>query len=157
LRFANIVEGYLQTVFVATQLRPATSTSGAFYMLMTYSEKLLTRKWQEKRVRIFERDNFKCKNECCKNKIDNQRLEIHHLMYMGGIDPWDYSNDMLITLCNVCHGKEINRVELEKSLANTFQMKGFLSNDLLALSSLIDTNNNFCKKLLNILRNFQNG
>ena len=114
----------------------------------TYSEKLRNPKWQQKRLKIFERDNWTCK--CCGDKERNQH--VHHVDYIPGIDPWDYSDDMLITLCDVCHAKENGRIELEKNLATTLKMKGFLISDLLALSCKIDTNERFTISLLKTLR-----
>ncbi|NHJ85057.1 MAG: HNH endonuclease [Asgard group archaeon] len=67
---------------------------------MNYIEKLKHPKWQEKRLRIFERDNFKCKI-CGEN---DQELHVHHKSYNNNsFDPWDVSNDDLITVCDDCH------------------------------------------------------
>lgn len=32
-------------------------------------------------------------------------LNVHHKYYIKGHNPWDYSNEALITLCEKCHGK----------------------------------------------------
>jgi len=78
---------------------------------------------------MFDKHSWTC--QYCRNtKI---RLELHHLDYISGVEPWDYPDDMLLTLCYVCHDKERGRVELEKSLANTFKMKGFLFGELKGL------------------------
>ena len=118
---------------------------------LTYSEKLLDPRWQRKRLKIFERDNWAC--TCCNNK--ETQIQVHHVDYIPGIDPWDYSDDMLVTLCKPCHNKENGRSELEKNLATTLKMKGFLVSDLLALSCKIDTNGKFLTSLLKILRDDQ--
>ena len=68
---------------------------------------------------------------------------------------WDYPDDMLISLCRKCHEAEQQRPKEEKYLINTLRMKGFLVSDLLAHSVLIDTDENFTKNLLKILREFQ--
>lgn len=115
---------------------------------MTYSEKLKTPNWQRKRLSIFERDNWRC----VKCQSVQRELQVHHLDYIDGIEPWDYPNDMLITLCVDCHAKEKNRENLELHLSNTLKMKGFLLGDLLALSCLIDTNEKFTESLIKILR-----
>lgn len=124
-------------------------------MAKSYKEKLSDRRWQLKKTAILERDGWKCRAHGCKS--DNTiQLHVHHLDYLG-IDPWDYPDDMLITLCKVCHDKENGREDLERNLANTLRMKGFMFGDLLALSSKIDTDIEFTKRFLNILREFQNG
>ena len=119
---------------------------------MDYSEKLHSPKWQRKRLEIFQRDNFKC--VACGN--DENELQVHHVAYLGNIEPWEYPNDMLRTLCEICHTKEKERPELEKNLAMTFKMNGFLYDDLLALSSLIDTQPDFKNYLLSYIRKFKN-
>ncbi len=120
---------------------------------MTYKESLSHPLWQEKRLRIFERDNFTCR--LCHSR--EKTLEVHHLFYLDLPYAWDYSDDCLITLCADCHDKERNRTPLEKNLSSTLRMKGFLISDLLAFSSLIDTDKSFTKSLLETLREFQNG
>jgi len=82
-------------------------------------------------------------------------MEVHHLDYINGLDPWEYTPDMLITLCEVCHDKERGRVNMEKHLATTLKLKGFLLSDLLAFSCKLETSQQFTKALLNTLRDFQ--
>lgn len=123
---------------------------------LTYQEQLRDRRWQIKRNKILNRDNHSCQNTNCKNKEDNNvLLEVHHLDYIGDTMAWDYPDDMLITLCSVCHAKETERPKEEKYLINTLRMKGFLVGDLLSCSSKIETDKNFTETLLKILREFQ--
>lgn len=119
---------------------------------MTYPEKLRSPLWQKKRLEIFQRDNFSCQN-CGNTELT---LQVHHVEYLGSLDPWEYPNDMLKTLCEPCHVKEKDRPELEKNLATTFKIRGFLYDDLLALSSCIDLNKDFRKYLLGFIRKFKN-
>jgi hypothetical protein len=50
-----------------------------------------------------QRDGFKCR--ICGN--DKKQLQIHHIYYDPDyINPWDYPDDLLTTLCNECHEKE---------------------------------------------------
>ena len=120
----------------------------------TYQEKLRDKRWQLKKTEILTRDNFKCQNPSCKSN-ENASVEVHHLDYIPDIAPWEYPNDMLVTLCNPCHQKEQERPKEEKYLINTLKMKGFLIGDLFAFSSKMETDINFTKSLLNILRDFQ--
>lgn len=121
---------------------------------MTYKEKLRDPRWQRKKNEILIRDNYTCQAFDCGSTTKN--LQVHHIEYLS-IDPWEYPNDMLITLCEDCHNKESGREELEKHFATTLKMKGFLMCDLLAFSSKIDTDILFTKSLLTILRRQQNG
>lgn len=124
--------------------------------MATYKQKLLDRKWQIKKNKILERDKYKCQSASCKSD-DTIQLQVHHLEYLGDLDPWDYPDDMLVTLCKICHEKENNRIELEKNLSTTLRMKGFLVSDLVAMSVKIDSDVDFAKSLLTVLRKFQNG
>lgn len=46
-----------------------------------------------------ERDNFKCV-EC---GTDEKELQVHHEKYISGNEPWEYPDELLITLCCDCH------------------------------------------------------
>ena len=67
---------------------------------MNYSEQLKSPMWQKKRLKIMERDNFSCKI-CGDNK---NILNIHHYVYKNNASAWEYTDSMLITLCEKCHG-----------------------------------------------------
>lgn len=65
---------------------------------MKYSEKLRDPRWQKRRLRIMERDNWRC--QVCFD--DESTLHVHHVWYAGR-DPWDGPDEALITLCHECH------------------------------------------------------
>jgi hypothetical protein len=69
---------------------------------MTYSEKLKDPRWQKKRLQIFNRDKWACKECGAKNKT----LHVHHTKYFNNTDPWEYPKELLVTLCKDCHGAE---------------------------------------------------
>lgn len=69
--------------------------------MANYADKLKNPKWQRKRLEIFQRDSFKC--QLCDD--DATTLAVHHKRYISGKDPWDYDNNLLITLCEKCHQK----------------------------------------------------
>lgn len=64
---------------------------------ISYSDKLKDPRWQRKRLEVFSRDNF----TCTKCGDDKNTLHVHHLKYSG--NPWDVSNESLITTCQRCH------------------------------------------------------
>lgn len=66
---------------------------------MDYSEKLKDPRWQKRRLQIFERDKFRC--TLCYD--DKKTLHVHHKFYNPNTEPWDYSDDVLQTLCEDCH------------------------------------------------------
>jgi hypothetical protein len=85
-------------------------------------------------------------------------LQVHHLYYIQGLMPWEYSNDCLVTMCGKHHAEYHEKVkDAEKRLNLTLKSKGFMLGDLLALSTMIDTKTGFCKSLLKTLRDFQDG
>lgn len=115
-----------------------------------YAKKLTDPRWQRKRLEVFERDNFTC--VFCKSK--DKELHVHHLEYFGQIEPWEYSLDLMQTLCQECHKKENARGGLEKNLSVAFKLKGFFVGDLIALSCILHENKNFTKNLLKALREY---
>lgn len=119
--------------------------------MANYSEKLKNPLWQRKRLDVFQRDNFKC--TCCKAK--HKELQVHHLEYLGDLQPWEYPPDLLLTLCVDCHQKEIGRSILESNLAVAFRVKGFLYSDLVLLSCLLHNEPVFTNRLLKQIRSYE--
>lgn len=81
-------------------------------MPSTYSEKLRDPRWQKKRLKILERDGFKCRDCGSKTKT----LEVHHTYYAKG-EPWDTPDEFLMAVCCSCHPK---RDAAEKELKLPF-------------------------------------
>lgn len=72
---------------------------------ISYDDLLKSPRWLDKRNIILERDHHKC---CYCGSTYN--LQVHHKYYSKypngkKVDPWNYSNDALITLCDKCHKK----------------------------------------------------
>jgi len=100
----------------------------------TYSEKLKDPRWQKKRLKILERDEFSCR--ICGNK--KSTLHIHHISYNE--NPWETNDKLLITLCEDCHKKE--EIELKlwiNKLIKILKNNGFIS---LSFANLCDVFNN---------------
>lgn len=64
---------------------------------MNYQKQLLDPRWQKKRLRILERDNWMC-TLCGDNK---STLHIHHTRY--GTYAWEVDDEFLKTRCCHCH------------------------------------------------------
>lgn len=79
----------------------------------TYAEKLLDPRWQQLRLRVFERDEWKCRACGETSKTLNAHHPVYHPLAEG---PWDYETDSIITLCSKCHHDE--HIELDASKAN---------------------------------------
>ena len=71
-----------------------------------YGASLFDPRWKAKRKEILERDGNKCKN-CGANDT----LQIHHRQYHFSRtlntfrEPWEYPDNLIITLCQTCHQK----------------------------------------------------
>lgn len=85
----------------------------------TYSEKLKDPRWQKKRLEILNRDEFSCQ-KCCD---DQSTLHVHHRRYSNEYkEPWDYPNELLVTLCESCHAEETDAMkDTLKYLCQVFQ------------------------------------
>ena len=115
----------------------------------SYSDKLRNPKWQRKRLEIFERDGFTC-TQC---GDDKNELQVHHKIYIPDIQPWEYPNDVLITLCKKCHDKEFVRWKYEVYLLHTLKAKGFSSFEILSLSCFIEKYNGFRNDVKKLITN----
>ena len=71
-------------------------------MASNYAEKLKDPRWQKKRLLIFERDNWTC--QLCSDT--DSTLVVHHRLYLPNMEPWDYPDEFLVTLCESCHALE---------------------------------------------------
>lgn len=65
----------------------------------TYTELLKDPRWQRRKTQILTRDNFTC--QLCGDK--STTLHVHHKYYQDGHLPWEYKDDVLVTLCEKCH------------------------------------------------------
>lgn len=64
-----------------------------------YAAKLRDPRWQRKRLEILERDQF-----CCRWCDSSEKeLHVHHNFYISGLEPWDYEQEALTTVCKDCH------------------------------------------------------
>ena len=76
----------------------------------SYSELLRDPRWQKKRLKVLERDNW----ICTKCGDGTSELNVHHKKYISGKKPWDYKIDMLDTLCKDCHTSHHNEEQIIK-------------------------------------------
>jgi hypothetical protein len=97
--------------------------------MSVYSEKLKDPRWQKKRLEIFERDLWRCSK--CYDSLST--LVVHHRIYLLGKEPWDYPDELLITLCENCHEEERVNIELAESGLIESVKRIFLSEDMHSL------------------------
>lgn len=85
---------------------------------MTYLEKLKDVRWQEVRSLVIDRDSEKC--QICELE---QKLNVHHTIYLKGKEPWDYPLEYLITLCENCHLDTETNIDKIKHLLSFIQQE----------------------------------
>jgi len=98
-----------------------------------YKEQLNDPRWQQKRLRIMERDRFSC---CCCG-LDFMTLNVHHLYYLKDLKPWEYDDEAMVTLCESCH--EFAHTSLKKiaAIISFHVLKNEM--DLTTVSELLNT------------------
>jgi len=84
-----------------------------------YGQKLRDPRWQRKRLEIMQRDEFKCR--LCGDH--EATLNVHHLLYQRGADPWDYRDTALLTVCEACH-EELHISRFGESLLESLVVGG---------------------------------
>src|SRR5260370_1197476 len=70
--------------------------------LAEYNEKLKDPRWQKRRLKIFERDNWTCQL-CSRTDLE---LHVHHV-YRTTEEPWEETDLHLLTLCKLCHEQQL--------------------------------------------------
>ena len=73
----------------------------------SYADKLKSPRWQRKRLELLQSTDFTC--ELC--SATEEQLQIHHPIYLAGVEPWDYPTEALMVLCDTCH---IERQSIER-------------------------------------------
>lgn len=66
--------------------------------MSAYFKKLQNPRWQKVRLKVLERDGWRCL--ACES--EDKSLQVHHLIYTAG-EPWDAPIENLETLCRECH------------------------------------------------------
>lgn len=100
-----------------------------------YSELLRDPRWQKKRLKIMERDDFACRK--CESKT--KTLHVHHNYYLSGAAPWEYPNSALFTLCDECHeDEEAAKKHMDEMLVLLLRQGGALNSDIKHLATLIN-------------------
>lgn len=75
--------------------------------MTAYAEPLKDPRWQRRRLEILDRADFTCQRCGCTSRT----LHAHHKHYLKGRKPWEYEDDLLECLCELCH--EDAHAELE--------------------------------------------
>lgn len=120
--------------------------------LSAYQQLLLSPNWQKKRLEILSRDNWACRS--CGN--DKETLHVHHRIYNSGCKPWEYDNNLLVTLCSICHEEESNLSKIMPEMLFEFFMKtDLLPSDLYnIMNSDVDLNFSYAPEVVSSIIGF---
>ncbi len=100
-----------------------------------YIAKLRDPRWQKVRLRIFDRDDFRC--QLCGGK--DRTLQVHHRYYLAwGTEPWDYPDDALVTLCDECHASESACMKPARTLLVRVVSQYLFSDDVVNLAGFLE-------------------
>jgi hypothetical protein len=106
--------------------------------MTTYAQKLKNPRWQKIRLKVMERDDWKCR--LCFS--EGAALAVHHKKYTGE-NPWNADWGDLVTLCEDCHTAMHNgTIEVFPPLAKSFYQavtQARLANDSKTLIRNIET------------------
>lgn len=91
-----------------------------------YAEKLLDPLWQQKKSSIQIRDQFTCQ-KCGDKKTE---LHVHHRHYISGRLPWDYPDNLLITLCKPCHMEEELYADIGQNMLQVLHNYGYFNTEI---------------------------
>lgn len=80
--------------------------------MSSYSEKLRDPRWQRRRLEIMQLALFQCQR-CATIDVP---LNIHHIVYRRGAEPWDYDDEDLACLCEDCHDREHRAIDMLRRL-----------------------------------------
>lgn len=108
----------------------SSSTNQAVDRKQAYLLKLKDPRWQKKRLKILERDKWTCQI-CFDTK---ETLHVHHKKYSSG-EPWESSDDDLVTLCASCHEVETEFLNEYLRILSGEVRKKFFSHDILDLAA----------------------
>ena len=96
-----------------------------------YAELLRDPRWQKRRLDVMSRDDF----SCCKCGSRTETLHVHHRYYIAGRQPWDYPDNLLVTLCEKCHKEEEDCKDVVKEFVRTLQFWGYFNTDIRNLAN----------------------
>jgi len=83
-------------------------------------------------LKILERDDFAC--QYCGDT--EKTLHVHHKIYFTNYNPWDYEDNILMTLCDDCHRDvHTGMDEALTDLCESVKSAGFLPKDVLELAN----------------------
>lgn len=69
---------------------------------MSYAEKLQDPRWTVRRREVMQSKCGRCQ-ECGRDNDEVGPLQVHHVTYLRGVEPWDHPDELLRLICRECH------------------------------------------------------
>lgn len=86
--------------------------------MKSYSDLLKDPRWQRRRLEVLEASGFAC-DECGN---DRNTLHVHHRAYRKGAMPWEYGEEELECLCEICHKYKTDLINEIKTLIGSMDI-----------------------------------
>ena len=103
--------------------------------MATLAEKLKDPRWQTRRLKILQRDEWAC--QLCSDM--SAILVVHHRYCIEAGDPWDAPDEAFVTLCQRCNEREqTDREHAEQALIVALRRRGAFNADLLELAAQVE-------------------
>jgi len=114
-----------------------------------YQEKLKDPRWQKRRLEILQRDSWTCVGCAGTEKT----LHVHHFWYEDNLDPWEYPDRCLVTLCESCHelvpsGFNLTRVQAQLSHCDKVAIDRSIVRSILQLAPKGDPFRSIAKEIV---------
>ena len=92
----------------------------------TYWQLLRRPEWQKRRLEMLSKSEWTC-SSCM---ATDANLHVHHRQYFKDRMPWDYTDDQLIVVCDICHESEhylLDELKEIVSRMDTYDAVGLLA------------------------------
>ena len=77
---------------------------------LTYADKLRDVRWKRRRDDLLRRSNYTCCECGTPLTSGTMDLQVHHVVYITALDPWQYPDELLVVVCD-WHHRERQAVE----------------------------------------------
>jgi len=77
---------------------------------LTYAEKLRDVRWKRRRDDLLRQSGYTCCECGTPLTTGTMDLQVHHVVYITALEPWDYPSELLVVVCD-WHHRERQAVE----------------------------------------------
>lgn len=70
---------------------------------LTYGEKLRDVRWKRRRDELLRASSYTCCECTVPLTSGTMDLQVHHVVYIPGLDPWEYPDELMVVVCEHHH------------------------------------------------------